>query len=47
MDQKLIETLGDELYGALTSRQVVDPLTSRHPDTTMMIIRDWFANDDG
>ena len=35
MDQKLIESLGDELYGALTSRQVVDPLTSRHPDITI------------
>ncbi|MBI4984084.1 MAG: 2-oxopent-4-enoate hydratase [Rhodocyclales bacterium] len=32
MDQPLIETLGDELYAALTQRQVVDPLTVRHPD---------------
>jgi len=32
MDKPLIETLGDELYAALTQRQVVDPLTVRHPD---------------
>ncbi|MBS0643268.1 MAG: flagellar M-ring protein FliF [Proteobacteria bacterium] len=31
---------------ASSIRQLVD-LTSRHPDTTMMIIRDWLANDDG
>jgi 2-oxopent-4-enoate/cis-2-oxohex-4-enoate hydratase len=32
MDTKIINRLGDELYQALNSRQVVDPLTSRHPD---------------
>jgi 2-oxopent-4-enoate/cis-2-oxohex-4-enoate hydratase len=35
MDAKLIETLGDELYQAMTTQTVVDPLTSRHPDITI------------
>lgn len=35
MDAKLIETLGDELYHAMTTRTVVEPLTSRHPDITI------------
>jgi len=35
MDAKLIETLGDELYHAMTTQSVVEPLTSRHPDITI------------
>lgn len=35
MDAKLIETLGDELYHAMTTQTVVDPLTSRYPDITI------------
>lgn len=35
MSPELIETLGDELYAALCSRTVVDPLTSRYPDITI------------
>ena len=35
MDAKLIETLGDELYQAMTTQTVVDPLTSRYPDITI------------
>jgi 2-oxopent-4-enoate/cis-2-oxohex-4-enoate hydratase len=35
MDAKLIETQGDELYQAMTTQTVVDPLTSRHPDITI------------
>ncbi len=35
MDAKLIETLGDELYQAMMTQTVVDPLTSRHPDITI------------
>jgi len=35
MDKKLITQLGDELYEALVSRQVVDPITSRHPEITI------------
>ncbi|MFN3956171.1 MAG: 2-oxopent-4-enoate hydratase [Tepidimonas ignava] len=30
-----LESLGDELYAALVGCQVVDPLTSRHPDITI------------
>ena len=32
MENSLIESLGDELYLAMTERRVVDPLTARHPD---------------
>ena len=35
MDKTLITQLGDELYQALTTRTVVDPLTSRHPEITI------------
>jgi 2-oxopent-4-enoate/cis-2-oxohex-4-enoate hydratase len=35
MDQALIDELGDELYRALISRQVVEPLTDRHADITI------------
>ena len=35
MDSKLIETLGDELYHAMSTQTVVDPLTTRHPDITI------------
>ncbi|MFZ2123000.1 MAG: 2-oxopent-4-enoate hydratase [Rhodoferax sp.] len=35
MDAKLIETLGDELFQAMRTQTVVDPLTSRHPDITI------------
>lgn len=35
MDKNLINQLGDELYTALTTRQVVDPLTSRYDDITI------------
>ena len=35
MDKTLIERLGDELYQALTTRQVIEPLTSRHADITI------------
>ena len=35
MDAKLIETLGDELFNAMRTCTVVDPLTSRHPDITI------------
>ncbi|MBV2180643.1 MAG: 2-oxopent-4-enoate hydratase [Castellaniella sp.] len=35
MEQSLIERLGDELYGAWTDRQVVAPLTERHPSITI------------
>jgi 2-oxopent-4-enoate/cis-2-oxohex-4-enoate hydratase len=35
MDTTLITTLGDELYQAMTTRTVVDPLTTRHPDITI------------
>jgi len=35
MDATLITQLGDELYTALTARQVVDPLTSRYSDITI------------
>ena len=35
MNSTLIEQLGDELYDALTACQVLDPLSSRHPDITI------------
>jgi 2-oxopent-4-enoate/cis-2-oxohex-4-enoate hydratase len=35
MDQTLITQLGDELYQALTTRSVIDPLTARHPELTV------------
>ncbi|MGR4897332.1 2-oxopent-4-enoate hydratase [Stenotrophomonas sp. LARHCG68] len=35
MNTELQETLGDELYVALRDRQVVEPLTARHPDITI------------
>jgi len=35
MDAKLIETLGDELFQAMRTCAVVDPLTTRHPDITI------------
>jgi 2-oxopent-4-enoate/cis-2-oxohex-4-enoate hydratase len=35
MDKTRITQLGDELYEALTSRSVVEPLTNRYPDITI------------
>ena len=35
MDKTLINRLGEELYGALVSREVLEPLTSRHPDISI------------
>ena len=35
MDKSVIEQLGDELYNALVTRQVIDPLTSRFADITI------------
>ena len=35
MTPALIEQLGDELYQALTQRQVLEPLTNRHADITI------------
>ena len=35
MTPVLIEQLGDELYQALTQRQMLEPLTERHPDITI------------
>jgi len=35
MEQTLIDTLGDELYRALVSREAVEPLTSRYPEITL------------
>ncbi|MBO1250585.1 2-oxopent-4-enoate hydratase [Comamonas denitrificans] len=35
MTPVLIEQLGDELYQALTQRQMLEPLTNRHPDITI------------
>ncbi len=35
MDQATIERLGDELYTALTTGEVLDPLTTRHPEITI------------
>lgn len=31
MDQNTIDRLGDELYQALVAREVLAPLTERHP----------------
>lgn len=35
MEKQLITQLGDELYSALTTRQVIDPLTSRYENITI------------
>ncbi len=35
MDTKLIEQLGDSLYDALRSNQVIDPISDRYPDMTI------------
>ena len=35
MNPELITTLGDELYDALKTCRVVDPLTTRHPEITI------------
>ncbi len=35
MEASRIETLGDELYHALTQRKMIDPLTEREPDITI------------
>ena len=35
MAAKLIETLSDELFHAMGTETVVEPLTSRHPDITI------------
>ncbi|NMG01891.1 2-oxopent-4-enoate hydratase [Azoarcus taiwanensis] len=35
MDRNTIEALGDELYQALVSREVIAPLTERHPGITI------------
>jgi 2-oxopent-4-enoate/cis-2-oxohex-4-enoate hydratase len=35
MENTLINRLGDELYQALTTRTMVDPLTTRHPEITI------------
>ncbi len=35
MNEELIQTLGDELYGALQGAHVVEPLTTRHPEITV------------
>ncbi len=35
MDKTLTDQLGDELYQALVSREVIAPLTERHPDITI------------
>jgi 2-oxopent-4-enoate/cis-2-oxohex-4-enoate hydratase len=35
MDKNLITQLGDELYTALQTREVLEPLTNRHPDITI------------
>ena len=35
MNEKLINSLGDELYGALVGRRTVQPLTERYPDITI------------
>jgi 2-oxopent-4-enoate/cis-2-oxohex-4-enoate hydratase len=35
MNPELIQSLGDELYAALTACTVVEPLTSRHPEITI------------
>ena len=35
MDKTIITQLGDELYQALITRSVIDPLTARHPELTV------------
>jgi len=35
MEQQLLDRLGDEIHTALTTRRVIDPLTSRYPDITI------------
>ncbi|CAN5366613.1 fumarylacetoacetate hydrolase family protein [soil metagenome] len=35
MDATLIQTLGDELFQAMSTQTVVEPLTSRHPGITI------------
>lgn len=35
MNETLVNSLGDELYNALTACQVLEPLTTRHPDITI------------
>lgn len=35
MEDSRINTLGDELYDALTQRQMIEPLTEREPDITI------------
>jgi 2-oxopent-4-enoate/cis-2-oxohex-4-enoate hydratase len=35
MEKTLITQLGDELYNALVTRQVLEPLTNRYPDITI------------
>lgn len=35
MDKKLITQLGDELYQALTTQTMIEPLTNRHPEITI------------
>lgn len=35
MDKELINRLGDELYQALVKREVLSPLTERHPEITI------------
>ena len=35
MDKNLIEQLGDELYRALVNREVLAPLTERHPEISI------------
>jgi len=35
MDKTLITSLGDELYQALMTRSMCEPLTTRHPEITI------------
>ncbi|MET0044584.1 MAG: 2-oxopent-4-enoate hydratase, partial [Candidatus Thiodiazotropha sp. 6PLUC3] len=35
MNEQRIDELGDELYQALSQRQMIDPLTEREPEITM------------
>ena len=35
MDKKLITQLGDELYQALITQTMIEPLTNRHPEITI------------
>ncbi len=35
MDKKIITELGDELYQALTTQTMIEPLTNRHADITI------------